>query len=194
MLNKMAHGLSHYLREAWKKPDSATLRERMNIWRNTDAVVRVENPLRLDRAHSLGYKAKIGFLVVRVRIERGGRTRPRPRKARRSKRLTIRKTLSMNYRAVAEQRAAKKFTNLEVLNSYLIGKDGQHYYFEVILVDPSRPEIINDKDINWICKPQNKNRPMRGKTSAGKKSRGLRNHSHELKVRPSLRSHNRTGN
>jgi len=190
----MVQGLSHYLKQAWKKPDDALMRERMNVWRNSDAVVRVEKPLRLDRAHSLGYKAKVGFLILRVRLPRGGRQRARPRKARMSKNMTIRKTLSMNYRTVAEQRAAKRFTNLEVLNSYLIGKDGIYYYFEVIMVDPTRPEIKNDKDINWICKPRNKNRAMRGLTSAGKKSRGLRNKTPELKSRPSLRAHNRQGN
>ena len=80
----------------------------------------------------------------------------------------------MNYREIAEQRVARKFTNLEVLNSYLIGKDGIHYFYEVILVDPQRPEIKNDKTINWITKPVNKRRTFRGLTSAGKKSRGLR--------------------
>ena len=80
----------------------------------------------------------------------------------------------MNYRQIAERRAASKFTNLEVLNSYWIAKDGKHYFFEVILIDPERPEIKADKTINWICSRKNKNRVFRGLTSAGKKSRGLR--------------------
>lgn len=80
----------------------------------------------------------------------------------------------MNYQWIAQQRAARKFTNLEVLNSYFLGKDGVHYFYEVILVDPERPEIKNDKTINWIAKPGNRGRVFRGLTSAAKKSRGLR--------------------
>ena len=80
----------------------------------------------------------------------------------------------MNYKWIAEQRAERKYSNLIVLNSYEIGKDGQHYFFEIILIDPQRQEIQNDKTINWITKSKNKKRAMRGLTSAAKKSRGLR--------------------
>jgi len=80
----------------------------------------------------------------------------------------------MNYQWIAEQRAARKYRNLEVLNSYLLGKDGVHYFYEVILVDPERPEIKNDSRINWIAKPENRGRVFHGLTSAGKKARGLR--------------------
>ena len=99
----------------------------------------------------------------------------------------------MNYRWIAEQRVARKFTNLEVLNSYQIGKDGVNYFFEVILVDPEMPEIKTDKNMAWITKAGNRGRPFRGLTSAGKKSRGLRNKSTQLKVRPSLRANQRRG-
>jgi len=170
----MTTGLYHRIREAWKKPDKKTIRERMIEWRKGESIVKLDKPLRLDRARALGYKAKKGFVVVRVRLKRGGHKRPRPRKGRQTKKLTIRKTLSLNYKAIAEQRAARKFKNLEVLNSYNIGKDGIYGFYEVILVDPFRTEIQNDKTINWICLPKNKKRPMRGLTSSGRKSRGFR--------------------
>ncbi len=189
----MVKGLYHYLREAWKKPDMKLLRERMIEWRKSERFIKVEKPLRLDRARSLGYKDKKGFVVIRVRLLRGGHKRPRPNKGRRSKRLHTRKNLKMNYKWIAEQRVAKKYENLEVLNSYLIGKDGKHYFYEVILIDPERPEIKNDPDKNWITKPANKGRVFRGLTSAGKKSRGLRTKSRELKVRPSIRARGRKG-
>jgi large subunit ribosomal protein L15e len=48
--------------------------------------------------------------------------------------------------------------------------------------------------INWICRPENRGRAFRGLTSAGKKARGLRNKSPELKVRPSARANDRRGN
>ena len=170
----MTKGLYHYLRKAWRKPDEKILRERMTEWRSSPVFTKVDKPLRLDKARSLGYKDKKGFVIIRVRLKRGGHKRPRPNKGRRSKRLHTRKNLQMNYRWIAEQRADKKYKNLEVLNSYLIGKDGMHYFYEIIMVDPSKPEIKNDKTINWICKKVNQKRTMHGLTSAGKKSRGLR--------------------
>ena len=187
----MVKGMYHYLRQAWKKPDKKTLRERMIGWRKSGVFTKVEKPLRLDRARALGYKDKKGFVIIRIRIRRGGHKRPRPNKGRRGKRLHTRKTLGMNYRWIAEQRVSRKYKNLEVLNSYMLGKDGVHYFYEVILVDPDRPEIKNDKTINWITK--NKKRAMRGLTSAAKKSRGLRKKSPELKVRPSIRARGRLG-
>lgn len=169
----MAKGMYHQIRQAWKKPDEKLLRERMIEWRRSPAFTKVEKPLRLDRARALGYKAKKGFVVVRVRLLRGGHRRSRPNKGRRGKRLHTRKNLKMSYQWIAEQRAAKKYTNLEVLNSYLIGKDGIYYFYEVIMVDPERPEIKNDKTISWIARPENKGRAFHGLTSSAKKSRGL---------------------
>jgi large subunit ribosomal protein L15e len=184
----MAKGAYHYISEAWKKPDSKTLRDRMTEWRKSDAQVKVEKPLRLDRARALGYKAKKGFIVLRVRVKRGGHKKSRSNKGRRSKRLHSRKNLSMNYRWIAEVRAQKAYPNLEVLNSYLIGKDGISYFYEIICVDPERPEIKNDDTINWICNPNNRKRALRGLTSAAKKSRGLRSKHPTSKLRPSKRA------
>lgn len=184
----MAKGFYYYLRQLWKQPDKTELRKMMIDWRKDGAFTKVEKPLRLDKARSLGYKAKKGFSIIRVKVLRGGHRKPRPNKGRRSKRLHTRKNLKMSYKWIAEQRVSKRFTNLEVLNSYMIGKDGKHYFFEVICVDPQRPEIKNSKETAFITKEANKNRPERGKTSAGKKSRGLRNKHPTSKVRPSVRA------
>jgi large subunit ribosomal protein L15e len=189
----MAQGLYHYVAKEWQKPNMEVMRQRMIDWRESDAIVKVSKPLRIDRARALGYKAKKGFVVVRVRIGRGGHKRSRPNAGRRSKRLHTRKNLKMSYQWIAEQRAGKKFKNLEVLNSYQIGKDGMHYFYEVILVDPDKPEIKNDKTINWITKSANSKRVFRGLTSAAKKSRGLRSKSRQQKVRPSIRARGRLG-
>lgn len=190
---KSAKGMYHYIKQAWKKPDKKTLRERMVEWRKSEVFTKVDKPLRVDRARKLGYKAKKGFVIIRVRVKRGGHKRTRPNKGRRSKRLHTRKNLKMSYKWISEQRVERKYKNLVVLNSYLVGKDGQHYFHEVICVDPARPEIKNDKTINWICKPKNKKRTMKGLTSAGKKSRGLRNKHPTSKVRPSVRAGKRRG-
>lgn len=190
----MVKGMYAHIREAWKKPDIEALRSRMISWRASNAIEKVEKPSRIDRARSLGYKAKKGIVVVRVRLRRGGRKRERAEvKGRKSRKMTNRKTLKMNYKWVAEIRAARKYKNLEVLNSYWIGQDGMHYFYEVILVDPSKPEIKSDRTLSWITKGTNKKRAERGLTSSAKKSRGLRSKSPKMKVRPSLRSWNRKG-
>jgi large subunit ribosomal protein L15e len=190
----MVKGLAYYLRQAWKKPDAETQRMRMVEWRQGEAIVKVEKPLRLDRAHSLGYKAKKGVVVVRIRLVRGGHIRTRPNKGRRSKRMSIRKNLKMNYKEIAEQRVARKYPNMEVVNSYWIGKDGRHYFFEVILADRSSPEILADKELSRLVLSP-KARAFRGITSSGAKARGLRNSVFKApKVRPSLRANDRRGN
>jgi len=104
-------GVAKYLRAAWKKPDKKILRERMIEWRKGGTITKVVKPLRLDGARSLGYKAKKGVTVVRVKIRRGGHRRARPNKARRTKRLHIRKNLRMNYKEIAETRVCLLYTS-----------------------------------------------------------------------------------
>jgi large subunit ribosomal protein L15e len=163
-----------------------TLRDRMTEWRASEAQVKVDKPLRLDKARALGYKDKKGFAIIRVRVKRGGHKRPRPNKGRRGKRMHTRKNLKMSYKWIAEQRVQNKHKNLEVLNSYQIGKDGIYYFYEVICVDPQRPEISRDKNTKWIADSSNKKRVLRGLTSAGKKSRGMRDKSPTNKAHPSV--------
>ena len=190
----MVKGLYAHLSETWKKPGREILHEKLIEWRAGQSVERVERPLKLHRARALGYKAKKGISVFRVRLIRGGRRRKREHvKGRKSRKQTVKKTLKMNYRWVAEMRASQKHKNLEVLNSYWIGKDGKYYFFEVIMVDPSMPEIKSDPILGFLTKSKNRKRAERGLTSAAKKSRGLRSKSRNLKVRPSLRSWNRKG-
>jgi len=193
----MVKGLYGQIRKLWLKPTREMMQPMLIQWRAGNSVEKVERPLRLDRARALGYKAKTGFVIARVRVVRGGRKRQRAGvKGRSTRKQTIRKTLGMNYQWVAEQRVARKFKNLEVLNSYWVGKDGKHYFYEVILIDPSRPEIAKGRTTKWIV-GAGKKRVQRGLTSAAKKSRGLtsnRGHSPKLKVRPSSRANSRRGN
>ncbi len=164
-------------------------------WRRGNAFVRVERPTRIDRARELGYRAKQGYVVVRARVRRGGRRRPRPMGGRHPKRRGLVKiTMAKSIQRIAEERTAKHYPNMEVLNSYWVGEDGTHKYYEVILVDPNHPAIRSDPKINWICNPANRGRVFRGLTSAGKKGRGLLYKGKGAeKIRPSIGSHDRTG-
>ncbi|RLI08330.1 50S ribosomal protein L15e [Candidatus Bathyarchaeota archaeon] len=144
-----------YLQRAWRRPNEGyvreLMRERVIRWRRQPSIVRIEKPTRLDRARRLGYKAKKGFVVVRVRVRRGGRRKPRPRMGRRQKRMGVSKyTPAKSLKLIAEERAARRYPNLEVLNSYWVWEDGTSKWFEVIFVDPHHPSIRSDKNVGWI--------------------------------------------
>ena len=193
------HNLYQYVREAWKKPGTGQFErlmwERLIQWRHEPVFVRVEHPTRIDRARGLGYKAKSGYVVVRTRVRRGGLRRPKfwgGRHPKRRGRLKI--TMAKNIQRIAEERVARHHRNLEVLNSYWVGQDGMHKFYEVILVDPQHPAIRNDPKIAWIAHPANRGRVYRGLTSAGKKGRGLMYKGKGVeKVRPSIGAHDRKG-
>jgi len=145
-----------YLKEAWKTPKDSYIKEVMQqraiVWRREPSTVRIDKPTRLDRAHSLGYKAKHGVIVVRTRVRRGGRRKIRPVLGRRQKRMGVKKfTPAKSKRLIAEERTARKYPNLEVLNSYWVWQDGRYKWYEVILVDPNHPAIKSDKDLGWIA-------------------------------------------
>ncbi len=182
-----------YIAEEWAKPEKSfveeLMRQRLIEWRKQNAVTRIEKPTRLDKARKLGYKAKQGFVVARTRVRRGNLRKIRPKAGRRPKRMGVKKFKpAKSLRLIAEERTARKFPNLEVLNSYWVGEDGRSKWFEIILVDPHSPSITSDKDINWITEPQHKRRVFRSLTSAGKKVRSLRHRGKGAeKVRPSKR-------
>jgi large subunit ribosomal protein L15e len=158
--------------EAWKRPKDSFLREimweRTIDWRRRPVIQRIEKPTRIGRARKLGYRAKQGFVVVRVRVRRGGLRKSRPKAGRRPKRMGVKKfKSSKSLRLIAEERAARKFPNLEVLNSYWVWEDGRHKWFEIIMVDLTK---MSDKKIVRLGeKPRG--RVFKGLTSAGKKMR-----------------------
>lgn len=154
--------------------NSELVRGRMAEWRKMSAAERIEGPTNLERARSLGYKAKQGVVVVRVRVRKGGRRKIRPSRGRRPKRMGVLRIVpKKSIQLIAEERAARKFPNLEVLNSYLVGVDGTRKYFEVVMLDPNHPAILSDPQLNWIADKSQKGRVHRGLTRAGKKSRGM---------------------
>ncbi len=146
-----------HLKEAWKKPEESFVKDvmmqRAIIWRKEPSSVRIDKPTRLDRARGLGYKAKHGVIVVRTRVRRGGRNKLRPILGRRQKRMGVTKyTPAKSKQLMAEERTARKYPNMEVLNSYWVWQDGRYKWFEVILVDPTSASIKSDKQLGWLAK------------------------------------------
>ena len=190
-------GMYGHIKDAWKVPSESYVKElqwhRMIEWRRESTFVRIDHPTRLDRARHLGYKAKQGYVMVRTKVRRGSLRKPKIRKGRRAKRRGRAKiTMAKSIQRIAEERVARKYPNMEVLNSYWVGEDGRHKYYEIILVDPYHPVIRADKKINWICEPQHTRRVQRGLTSAGKRGRALHKKGKGTeKARPSRRAHDK---
>jgi len=137
------------------KENPMELRQRAVVWRNENAVTRVEKPSRIARARRLGYKAKQGIIVIRMRVGTGGMRKQRPRGGRRPKHLGVTKIKAdVSMKQVAERRVLERYPNMKLLGSYFLYKDGMHYWFEVILADPSHPRIAKDKEIRKRVLPR----------------------------------------
>lgn len=181
-------GIYKYMRDYWKNPDKGRVRELLIKFRREKVFTRIEKPTKIARARSLGYKDKQGVVVVRVRIKKGGRNRPKPSGGRKPKKSGLKKfSAKKSTQWIAEERVQRKYPNLRVMNSYNMVEDGKHKWFEVLLLDPEHPEIKSDKELARVASQPR--RVQRGLTSAGKKSRGLRRKGRGAeKVRPSIRA------
>lgn len=75
--------LLQYVEELWRKKQSDVMRFllRVRCWENRQwpGIVRLTRPSRPEKARKLGYKAKQGIVIYRVRIKRGNRRRAAPK-------------------------------------------------------------------------------------------------------------------
>ena len=145
-------GAYKHMSRALKKHENSALEQYLRqaaiSWRRDSVIKRLQFPTRPDRARSLGYRKKQGFVVARVRVRKGGARKKRPSSGRRPRALGVTKfTRAKSLKQIAEERAAKKFPNLSVLNSYYVWEDGTSKWFEVVLVDPNHPAIKRDEAV-----------------------------------------------
>lgn len=144
-------GLYTHLNALWRErpPElDSLMRQRRMEWRREPAIVRVEKPLRLDRARSIGYKDKQGFVVLRVRVRRGGFSKPRPRSGRRPKAIgVVLHKVNVTMLEEALNRCRRRYPNLHPLGGYPLASDSLYKWFEVVMVDPSHPSIRSSKEI-----------------------------------------------
>ncbi|MBS7610990.1 50S ribosomal protein L15e [Candidatus Bathyarchaeota archaeon] len=129
------------LAKAWRKPKETyiveLMRERVISWRRQPTVVRIDKPTKLHTARRLGYKAKPGIVVVRVRVRKGSGEKPRPRSGRRPKAIGVKKIKrDISKQKIAEERVLKKYPNLKLVGSYYVWEDGVYKWYECILCDP----------------------------------------------------------
>ena len=193
-------GVTQYVRDAWKNP-KATMESRHRVarmadWRNDPVSQQIDKPTRIDAARRVGYRAKQGVVVVRTRVRRGGLRKGKVHMKRKPSKAGITKiTMAKSIQRIAEERVSRRYPNLEVLNSYWVGEDGKNKFFEVILLDPNHPAIKADKQYKWVAEGNSHTgRAFRGKTSAGKRGRGLMNKGKGAeKLRPSLKANKNRG-
>ena len=193
-------GVAKHMQTTWNRA-KATIpakarRERMAGWRREGVFQRIQRPTRIDAARRVGYKAKQGIVMVRTRVRRGGLRKSKIHMKRKPSNAGIKKiTMAKSIQRIAEERVSRRYPNLEVLNSYWVGEDGKNKFYEVIMVDPHHPAIKADKQLGWISSgSSHSGRAFRGKTSAGKKGRGLFNKGKGAeKLRPSLKAHQNRG-
>lgn len=72
-------GAYKYVQELWRKKQSDLLRFLLRIrcwqYRQLTKIHRAPRPTRPEKARRLGYRAKQGYVIYRVRVRRGGRKR-----------------------------------------------------------------------------------------------------------------------
>jgi large subunit ribosomal protein L15e len=151
--------ITETLQKQYKERDPA-FRAKIMLWRSEAPITPVEYPTNLTRARRLGYKAKQGYIIVRTRVDKGRRTRIKPMGGRKHKNFYRFVQPGMSHQAMAEQRVNRVYRNMEVLNSYWVGEDGNYKYFEVILADPTKATV----NISSVIR---QGKSFRGLTSAG---------------------------
>ncbi|MEM3841408.1 MAG: hypothetical protein QXN59_01795 [Candidatus Micrarchaeaceae archaeon] len=153
------------------KTRSETYRSRLIKWHAEDPITKIAKPTNIARARELGYRAKQGVIVARVRVVGGKKHRKRADGGRKPSKSASYYTRHKSLKQIAEEKAARKFLNCEVLNSYFIGNAGAENYYEVILLDRANSAISSDRIYGSII--SQRGRAFRAATHAGKKARGI---------------------
>ena len=116
-------GALKYVEEIQKKKQSDVLRFllRVRCWeyRSLNVIHRASRPSRPDKARRLGYKAKQGYVIYRIRVRRGNRKKPVAKGATYGK-PTNQGVNQLKYqrslRSTAEERVGRRCANLRVLS------------------------------------------------------------------------------
>ncbi len=128
----------------WQE-NRAEIRKKAVLWRKQHSLTKIDKPSRIKRARRLGYKAKPGIIIVRMRVGAGGMRKNRPKGGRRPKHLGVSRIKGRtNMKQVAENRVAQRYSNMTILGSYFLYGDSMHYWYEVVLADQYNSNVIKD--------------------------------------------------
>ncbi|MCL4381396.1 50S ribosomal protein L15e [Candidatus Marsarchaeota archaeon] len=158
-----------FIREYKEKP--VEYKNRIVKWRSEPPIERIDKPTNIPRARKLGYKAKEGIIMARVKVKGGGKKRATVGGGRKPSKSGRYFTRAKSLQSIAEERASKKFSNCEVLNSYFVGKAGSDSFYEIIMLERDNAAIQNDLTYSNVI--GKKGRAFRALTKSGRKHRGL---------------------
>jgi large subunit ribosomal protein L15e len=131
-------GAYGYIQKSFQKSfreRSDSFRQRLQQFRKLRTVEKKDRPTNPVRAHALGYKARKDYSIAVVRIKRGKRSRPKPDQGRKPGRNRKFVNPGESLQMYAQRKVGRRFPNMKILNSYLVGEDGMYKYFEVIMKD-----------------------------------------------------------
>lgn len=169
------------------KQRNEAYKERMTKWRSEPPIIRADGPTNIARARTLGYRAKEGIMIARVKIRGGLSKREAPDGGRKPSKAGRFFSRAKSLQSIAEDRAARKFSNCEVLSSYFAGSSGSDRFYEIILLDRASPVLKADPHYSAII--TQKGRSYRGLTFQGRKHRGISRKGYgTISRRPSKRS------
>ncbi len=157
--------------ESEYKNRSDQYKSRIIKWNSEPPIMRVDQPTNIARARELGYRAKEGIIIVRVQVHGGMRKSKHPAGGRKPHASGRYFTQEKSLQVIAEERAARKFSNFEPLNSYFVGSAGSNRFFEIILLDRANNAIKSDPHYSNVI--GQRGRAFRGLTSAGRRHRGI---------------------
>ncbi|MGC8669898.1 MAG: 50S ribosomal protein L15e [Candidatus Micrarchaeia archaeon] len=169
------------------KERSAIYKNRLSEWSQDPPIKRLEGPTNIPRARELGYKAKEGIDIVRVRVHGGSRKRKEHGGGRKPSKSGRYFTRAKSLQSIAEERVSKAYPNYEVLNSYFVGKAGSTEYYEVIMLNKQSKVLMSSPYYSAIMSQNG--RAQRGLTRSGRKHRGIARKAYgTISMRPSKRS------
>ena len=120
---------------------------------------------RPDEARRLGFKAKQGYVIYRIRVRHGGYKRPVPKGATFGKPVSHgvnQLQFARSLQSAAEERTGRHRGALRLLNPYWVGEESTYQFFEVILIDPFHTAIRRNPDPWWTTKPVHNHEEIRG--------------------------------
>ncbi|ERE68542.1 60S ribosomal protein L15-like protein [Cricetulus griseus] len=146
-------GAYKYMQQLGRKKQSKVMRFLLRVcfwqYRRLSVLHRALSHTGPDKVQRLGYKAKQGYVIYRIRVCRGGRKCPVPKGATHGKPVhhgVNQLKFARSLQSVAEERVGCHCGALRVLNSYWNGEDSTYKCFEVILIDPFHKAIRRNPD------------------------------------------------
>lgn len=126
-------GAYKYVQELWRKKQSDLFRFllRVRCWqfRQLNSIHRAPRPTRPDKARRLGYKAKQGYVIYRVRVRRGGRKRKVPKGA------TYGKPTNQGVTELKFQRSLQSVAEVkQMIRLFVMGLHDYYKIFSVVAI------------------------------------------------------------